>query len=257
MEAPISRFVWYELTTTDPEAATRFYEAVIGWTSRDGGFPGQSYTLLAAGSATVAGLLALPDGLVARGIPPHWTGYIGVGDLDGVLARIRLAGGTVHFGPEPIAGVGSLAVAGDPQGAVFSLLQPEAGMSGPPPAARDTPGHVQWRELHADDWAAAFAFYEGMFGWTKASAVDMGAMGTYQTFNIGEVWSGGVMTRAARTPRPFWLYYINVDSAKAAAARVVAAGGRVVSGPHQVPGGGWTVQALDPQGAMFAMVGPA
>jgi predicted enzyme related to lactoylglutathione lyase len=27
-------------------------------------------------------------------------------------------------------------------------------------------------------------------------------------------------------------------------------------GPHEVPGGGWIVQGIDPQGAMFAVVGP-
>jgi predicted enzyme related to lactoylglutathione lyase len=29
---------------------------------------------------------------------------------------------------------------------------------------------------------AAFGFYEKMFGWTKAEAINMGPMGTYQLF---------------------------------------------------------------------------
>jgi len=66
--------------------------------------------------------------------------------------------------------------------------------------------------------------------------------------------------RAARAdkavPAPFWLYYFNVDDIEAAAARVKDQGGQVLNGPHQVPGGSWTVHCSDPQGATFALVGP-
>jgi predicted enzyme related to lactoylglutathione lyase len=258
MDAKPNRFVWYELMSRETGPAAGFYTAVIGWEARDGSFPGQAYTLFSAGESTVAGLLPLPAHLAARGVGPHWTGYIGVEDLAGTLERIRQAGGAVHHGPEAVPGVGSLAVAGDPQGAVFSLLQPEPGMSGPPPVPPGTPGHAQWHELHASDQDSAFAFYAGLFGWTKGQAMDMGPMGTYQTFHIGDVWAGGMMTRTQQLPHPVWLFYFNVDSAGAAAERVTAAGGTVLNGPHQVPGGGaWILQGLDPQGAMFALVGPA
>ena len=36
---------------------------------------------------------------------------------------------------------------------------------------------------------------------------------------------------------------------------MTAGGGTVLNGPMAVPGGGWIIQALDPQGAMFALVG--
>jgi uncharacterized protein len=62
------------------------------------------------------------------------------------------------------------------------------------------------------------------------------------------------MTKMPDTPAPFWLYYFNVDAIDAAAGRAKDAGGKVLMGPHQVPGGGWIVQCFDPQGAMFAMV---
>ena len=35
-----------------------------------------------------------------------------------------------------------------------------------------------------DDGPSAFAFYSGLFGWTKAEAMDMGPMGIYQIFAI-------------------------------------------------------------------------
>jgi uncharacterized protein len=48
----------------------------------------------------------------------------------------------------------------------------------------------------------------------------------------------------------------NVDAVEAAMARVKDKGGQVIHGPMQVPGGSWIAHCLDPQGAIFAMVGP-
>jgi predicted enzyme related to lactoylglutathione lyase len=84
----------------------------------------------------------------------------------------------------------------------------------------------------------------------------MGPMGIYQIFSTSDRQGGGMMTKTAQTPAPFWLYYFTVNAIDAAAGRVKAAGGQIVNGPMQVPGGQWIVQGLDPQGAMFAMVSP-
>src|SRR5205085_9119861 len=101
-----------------------------------------------------------------------------------------------------------------------------------------------------------FAFYSKLFGWTKADAIDMGPMGTYQLFSTGNGPVGGMMTKTPQTPAPFWLYYFNVSGIDAARERVKTAGGKVINGPMEVPGGSWILQGLDPQGAMFALVGP-
>ena len=53
-----------------------------------------------------------------------------------------------------------------------------------------------------------------------------------------------------------WLYYFNVEDIGAARSRIATAEGEVLQGPHQVPTGAWIVVARDPQGAMFALVGP-
>jgi predicted enzyme related to lactoylglutathione lyase len=82
----------------------------------------------------------------------------------------------------------------------------------------------------------------------------MGEMGTYQLFAAGGSPAGGLMTKPAAIPQPFWGYYFNVPSIDAAAERVKAAGGKIVMGPHQVPGDQWIVQCTDPQGAYFALV---
>jgi hypothetical protein len=55
------RFLWYELTTTDTEAAKTFYAEVMGWGTQDASMPGMPYTLFTAGGASVSGLMGLPE----------------------------------------------------------------------------------------------------------------------------------------------------------------------------------------------------
>ncbi|MFM2059276.1 MAG: hypothetical protein RLY71_3661 [Pseudomonadota bacterium] len=58
----------------------------------------------------------------------------------------------------------------------------------------------------------------------------------------------------AQGARPAWHGY--VADITAALARVGAHGGTLLMGPHQVPGGSWIAHCLEPQGALFALVGP-
>jgi predicted enzyme related to lactoylglutathione lyase len=249
------QFIWYEIITSDVEAAKSFYRGVVGWETKDAGMPGMAYTLLSAGTTQVGGLMAIPDEARKMGVPPCWTGYILVEDVDRAAARVKAAGGAVHRAAADIPEVGRFAVVADPQGAVFILFK---GANGQPPAsaAPGTLGHVGWHELYAGDGETAFAFYAEQFGWTKDHAMDMGPMGTYQIFSTGSGPAGGMMTKPKEVPVPFWLYYFNVDAIDAAAARVTKGGGKVIRGAMEVPGGSWIVQCADPQGAMFALVAP-
>jgi predicted enzyme related to lactoylglutathione lyase len=249
------KFVWYDLMTSDVKAAESFYRSVIGWDAKDSGMTDRSYTKLSIGPANVGGLMPIPEAARAQGARPAWTGYIRVDDVDAYAARVKAAAGSVHRAPEDIPGVGRFAVAADPHGATFALFKVNSDEE-PAPVAPGTPGHIGWHELHAGDGASAFAFYADLFGWTKAEAMDMGPMGVYQIFATGGSPCGGMMTKMPQTPAPFWLYYFNVDAVEAAMARVKDAGGQVIHGPEQVPGPMWIAHCLDPQGAIFAMVGP-
>jgi uncharacterized protein len=251
------KFVWYELMTSDSAAAQSFYAGVLGWQMRDAGMPGMSYTLFSVGEQSVGGIMDLPPEACAAGAPPCWTGYVGVDDVDAYAQRVSQAGGALHREPQDIPGVGRFAVVADPQGGVIVLFKDNQSEA-PPAAPAGTPGHVGWHELYANDWPAALAFYGDLFGWTPGMAVDMGPMGTYQLFATtpGGDAVGGMMNRPAEVPVPCWLYYFNVEAVDAAVLRVTTNGGQVVNGPHQVPGGSWIVQCLDPQGAMFALVAP-
>ena len=243
-------FAWHELMVPDPEAATRFYGTVTGWGSRDASTPDQPYTLLTASDRPAAGLLPLKQTDMAKGALPGWVGHILVDNVDATLARATALGGVVHVPPRSIE-IGRFAVLGDPQGAVFAIF---AGTL-PEPQPIGTPGHVGWNELAASDWPAAFDFYTALFGWQRTEAVDIGPLGTYQTFGLGGPAMGGMFNKPDAIPRPFWCFYIAVGDIDAAAARVAEAGGQVVNGPMEVPGEAFVLQGLDPQGALFALLG--
>lgn len=249
------KFVWYELMTSDLQAAEAYYRNVIGWEMRDSGMTGMRYTIASNGEVPVAGLMELPQEARAAGAGPAWVGYVAVDDVDASAAQVQKAAGAVHRGPADIPGVGRFAIVSDPQRAMFALFKPAGEMQGdsPPPG---TPGYGGWHELYADDREAAFDFYSKLFGWTKAEPFDMGPMGIYQIFAWRGQPIGGMMNKPPEVPMPAWMYYFNVDGIDAAKQRVGTGGGQVLNGPVEVPGGSWIVQCADPQGAMFALVGP-
>ena len=247
------RFVWYELMTTDMEAAKAFYAKVVGWGTRDASMPGMAYTLFTVGEASVSGLMNLPEDARQMGAKPRWIGYVGVDDVDATADRIRHLGGAVHVPPTDIPNFSRFSVVADPQMATLALfkwLRPGQEQ----PAELDTPGRVGWHELLAADWEKAFAFYGELFGWQKAEA-DVGAMGTYQLFSAGGQTIGGMFTKPPMVPVPFWLYYFNIGDIDAAAKRVKAGGGQILEGPIEVPAAAGSSRCTDPQGAMFALVG--
>jgi uncharacterized protein len=255
MTSSAGTFIWYELATGDASSAETFYRHVIGWNAKDAGMEGQPYTLLSAGPNLVAGLFSLAGHGCDGPALPGWMGYIGVDDVDAYAERVKEGGGSILRPAEDIPGVGRFAVLADPYGAVFMLFKGTSG-DGPASVKPGTPGHIGWHELHAGNGEGAFAFYAKLFGWTKAEAMDMGPLGVYQIFAVGGVPVGGMMTKMPDTPTPFWLYYFNVEAIDAAVKRAEQGGGKLLMGPHEVPGGSWIAQCLDPQGALFAMVAP-
>jgi hypothetical protein len=246
------QFVWYELMTTDVKAAEVFYAKVVGWGTRDASAPGAAYTLFTAGEIPVCGMTNLPADVRRMGVKPGWLGYVGVDDVDAAADRFRRLGGTVHVPPMDIPDISRFSVVADPQNATLALVKwLNAGED--MPAERDKAGRVGWHELIAADWAKAFAFYAELFGWQKAPAV-VGEAGTYQRFAVGGQTVGGMYTKPPMAPVPFWLYYFNVHDIDAAAERVTDGGGQILEGPIEY-GAAWVARCMDPQGAMFALIG--
>ena len=92
-------FIWYELLTSNPDAAQDFYGPVLGWTFAGSGQTGMDYRIISMGPEGVGGIMKSPDGAP---MPPCWLGYIGVDDVDAKAAEIKAAGGGVHMEPQDI-----------------------------------------------------------------------------------------------------------------------------------------------------------
>ena len=247
------KFVWYELMTTDTEAAKAFYTDVVGWsTAPFEHAAGMDYTMWMKGGAPIGGLMELPEEVRKGGVPPHWMGYVAVPDVDATADRARELGGTVHHGPMDIPEVGRFAVIADPQGAVLAAFKGTQEM--PREESDPEPGDVSWHELATTDYEAALDYYTDLFGWEKQQAMDMGEAGTYQMYGLGEKMLGGMYTKTADMPGPpAWRYYVSVADVDAAKATIEGNGGTILVGPMDVPGGGRILMALDPQGAAFAL----
>ncbi len=245
-------FCWYELVTTEPEAAAAFYADVVGWSAADAGRETVRYTILSVAGAPVAGVMALPSDGCPEEARPGWIGNIAVEDVDAAVAKVERAGGKSYCPPSDIPGVGRFVTVADPQGATFILFNPVPERQRQR-AAPMSLGHSGWHELHADDGEAAFASYSDHFGWTKAEALEMGQIGTYQLIKADGPPFGAMMASPDGRP-PGWLFYFVVHAIEPAIGRIHSGGGTILNGPMEVLGGAFIVQAQDPQGAMFALV---
>lgn len=264
MDDTKGQFIWYELMTGDPDGAAAFYGAVVGWTIAAHGDPGApggaDYRMIVRSDGGHAGgVLALNADMLAGGARPAWLAYVRTPDVDAAVAAITADGGSVHM-PATDLPVGRMAMVGDPQGAVFYIMNPI-----PPAGMEDRQSdvfsvereqHFRWNELSTSDPEAAIAFYRKHFGWGQEGAMDMGALGAYRFLQQGTVGIGAVMPMMPGTPTPGWTFYIGVDDIDRAVAAVMAGGGQIIQGPHEIPGGEFSVNGIDPQGAGFGLVGP-
>jgi len=254
-------FIWYELLTTDPQSAKTFYDSVVGWTIGEGSPEFNGYRMIGrADGGQAGGVLPLTDEMQQHGARPAWLGYISVDDVDAAAAAIEQAGGKALMPAFDIPDIGRIALVADPQGAPFYVMKPipPRGQEGKASDvfSVDQPQHVRWNELSTTDPDAAIAFYSGHFGWTQEGDMDMGEMGKYRFIHRHGVNIGAVMPKMPEMPVSLWTYYIGVDDIDRAASAVQSGGGSILNGPMEIPGGEFALNALDPQGASFGLVGP-
>jgi len=255
------QFIWYELMTPDVDAAKAFYDAVVGWNiDPQSSFPNGYRMIGRSDGKSAGGVLPLTDEMQQHGARPTWLAYIHVVDVDGAVRSIEQAGGQTYMPPFDIPNVGRVAMVADPQGAPFYVMKPTP-PEGQPDAKSDVfsvnrPQHVRWNELSSSDQDGAIRFYTGQFGWTQEGKMPMGEMGEYKFINHDGVMIGAIMRRPPQMPMTAWTYYIGVDDIDRAAKAVTDGGGQILHGPMEIPGGEYSLNGMDPQGAAFGLVGP-
>lgn len=256
-------FIWYELLCDDADAALSFYGELLAWTSEHSG-QDNDYRILSARDAdtgenhSIGGLLPLTADMKAGGASPLWLGYIGVDNVDSSARQLIDSGAKLMLPAFDIPGVGRIAMLSDPQGIPFYIMR--GASDGTSLAfAFDQPriGHCAWNELTTTDPDQAKQFYGRAFGWEKDDEMDMGPMGKYEFLrHQGQSGIfGAVMRKPAEQPTSMWNYYFRVADIDIAVNKISTLGGQVIQGPHEIPGGDFTINGIDPQGAPFALVG--
>ncbi|MEO6080226.1 MAG: VOC family protein [Steroidobacteraceae bacterium] len=256
-------FIWYELMTTDSDAAAKFYGAVIGWKIADRASPmpdGKDYrAIIRADGGSAGGVLKLSPDMLQHGARACWLGYLHVADVDAVVKAIEADGGKCLM-PRMDLPVGKIAMVTDPMGTPFYVMTPI-----PPPGKPEAKSdvfdtkaaqRVRWNELASPNLALATPFYTKHFGFQFNEVMHMGPMGDYCFIDHDGVRIGAIMQQPAGSPMAAWLFYFGVNSVAAAQRAIEAGGGRVTQGVHQVPTGDWILVATDPAGAAFGVVGP-
>jgi predicted enzyme related to lactoylglutathione lyase len=121
--------VWNELQTRDLEAAKSFFNAVFGWTvaADDTGY----VTIFESGRRH-AGMFQMGEQMAE--IPPNWAVYFFVENVETAVSKVSELGGNVLMPITPAEDIGKFAVAQDPAGAVFTIMEFN-GPVDPPPGA--------------------------------------------------------------------------------------------------------------------------
>jgi predicted enzyme related to lactoylglutathione lyase len=248
---------WVDLSTTDQQAATDFYTGLFQWTAEE--MPtgtGSTYTMLSLDGRLVCGLGPQAPG-TPPGVPPSWTTYVLVGDLDEIVAATPGAGGDVLMPALDVLASGRMAMVSDPSGAVLGLWQPRDHQGAD---VFNEPGSVCWNELQSRDLAAALPFYEELFGWRWERTGESGEEYFVAHLDAKGARAEGVDTSVAGamvTPEGVpeavpstWGIYLAVASLDASVATARDLGAQVVVEPMEFSSGRFAALA-DPQGAVF------
>ncbi|MFF4365153.1 VOC family protein [Streptomyces sp. NPDC001594] len=125
-------YAWAELYTREPGAADPFLERVFPYESRqmetggaecdDPAAAGMDFKIFSVGGADhpVLGRMKMGDEFPPQ-VPSYVQVYFGVPDCDLAVEKTKARGGQLYFGPMD-SPFGRFAALGDPQGAVFAVI---------------------------------------------------------------------------------------------------------------------------------------
>jgi predicted enzyme related to lactoylglutathione lyase len=222
------KFVWADLFTTDPVAATKFYSGLFGWTANTITQNGKAYTVFSNGSRPVAGLAPRPSSKGNR--PSRWISYVAVTDMSATLKLVTKAGGKIRAEARDFPQRGIQAIVADNEGSTVGLLQSSSGESADD---EPKPGDFNWFELFAKQPQAVSDFYRQTINYDVAPDLRTERKNDF-------VLSSGGLARAGVAPLPEredanagWLPVVRVANLDETLGRAVTLGGEVLLSPRE------------------------
>lgn len=239
-------FVWHDLVTPDTAGAKKFYTEVFGWTSRTGS---DGSTVMDSQGKPVAAIYdsrATADRPAARA---QWISAISSQDDKVLESEIKALGGNVLIPAKYLKGKGTQAVYRDPQGAVFSVVNPDKPYSAKDPV-RD--GEFFWQDLFVKDPAEASDFYTTIFGF-ESHLEDFEGLSRI-VLSSSDYSQAGIDKLPSDVQRPGWLPYVLVDDVPGTVAKALANGGKSLVTPKDPNLVDKIAVIADPSGAIIGLI---
>jgi predicted enzyme related to lactoylglutathione lyase len=115
-----NRVVHFEIPANEPEALTKFYRDLFGWTFQKAPIPGVEYWLCDTGSDGPG----INGAVMQRQNPQQpWMNYVDVVSIDAAIDKATKLGAQVALPKMPVPGVGAVAAIIDPQGNICGLWE--------------------------------------------------------------------------------------------------------------------------------------
>ena len=239
---------WVDLAADDTGAAAEFYAGLFGW---DCEFQsGRDYWVCKLNGSDVGGIgqQAARYRGTSRAAgrrtwrPTTWTRPSKPSQLTTARSCCE---------PREIEFHGRMAIAADPNGAVFGLWQAADHIG----TERTTdPGTLVWSEALSEDYETARKFYISVFGY-RAEEIG-GYESQYSALYAADKPVAGAGRLhpdfPAGTP-PHWLPYFAADSTDRTIEQVIRTGGKLLGEPLDTDFGRMAV-LTDPEGARFAVI---
>src|SRR5919202_1684299 len=165
---------WIDTPQPDPEAALPFYEGLFGWQFEDvmpPDSPGR-YFIARLRGGDVAAVGSQPEGQPA---PVAWNTYVWVESADEAARKVLDGGGRVVMDPFDVIDAGRMAVATDPDGAMFCVWEARQHRGA---RVVNEHGSLNFNTLNTRDLEGAKAFYGSVFGWETLELGGDGRMWT-------------------------------------------------------------------------------
>ncbi|GAA2612564.1 VOC family protein [Streptomyces axinellae] len=238
---------WAHLHTPEPDAAERFYAAVLGWEYEHVGPSSDRFTYATSRRHMVAGIT--PD---TAADAASWVVSFATDSADALAARVVAAGGEVREGPADMGVLGRSVSAVDSCGAHVGFWQPRAHIGA---GLFDEVSALCWAELAVHEPEAADSFYRAALG-LRAGRHAAAEEEHYAAFHLGsgEAVAGRTLLPPGREgAEPFWMPYFGVRDARRAVDTAVRGRASVLHSGTNAEGRGVAV-LTDPAGAVFAVL---
>lgn len=244
------KFVWADLFTTDPAAATKFYSGLFGWTANKIEQNGNTYTVFSNGGRPVAGLAPRSASSTKR--PSRWVGYIAVTNIKTTLDRVPKAGGQVRAPALDFPDRGLQAIITDNEGCPIGLLQSS---SGDTPDVEAMAGDWGWFELYVKQPKVVADFYGKVFDYDVKSDKRTERKDDFLLMSKGHE-RGGVapLPDSDDDGKGDWLGVVRVNSMDQILARLPALHGEVLLAPRPAAYESRFAIIADPTGGVIGLV---